>query len=67
MKLTTEQETVCKVFGRRDKHGRVHCKECPMRLDDMFAVCLKVVNKKEAKEEWDWNGDPYPAIHKGER
>ena len=64
MKLTNEQETVCKVFSRRDRSGKVHCHECPMRLDDQHAVCLKVVSKKVAKEDWDWNGRPYPAIDK---
>lgn len=64
MKLTNEQETVCKVFSRRDGSGKVHCSECPMRLDDLYCVCLKTVSKEVAENDWDWNGRPYPAIDK---
>lgn len=65
MKLSEEQETVCGVFSRRDKQGFVHCPECPMILDHYRIACLKVVTEEEAREEWEWDGDPYPAIHKG--
>lgn len=64
MKLTNEQETVCKVFSRRDRSGKVHCRECPMRLDDQHAVCLKIVGKEVAERDWDWDDVPYPAIDK---
>lgn len=67
MRLTREQEIVCTVFGRRDRNGKVHCRDCPMRLDDQYAVCLKVVSKQDALVNWDWNGSKYPAIDKEER
>lgn len=67
MKLTQEQEIVCIVFSRRDRNGKVHCRDCPMRLDDQYAVCLKVVSKQDALANWDWNGSKYPAIDKEER
>lgn len=66
MKLTEEQEIVCRVFSRRDKHGLVHCMDCPMKLSRRFTVCLKNISKKDARENWDWDGSPYPAINKGE-
>ena len=62
MKLTEEQRIVCDVFRRRDKTGYVHCNECPMRLSNRYAVCLKTVTKKDAKECWDWDGSPYPVL-----
>ena len=67
MRLTQEQEIVCTVFGRRDRNGKVHCRECPMRLDEQYAVCLKVVSKIDALSNWDWNGSEYPAIDRTER
>ena len=67
MRLTKEQETVCIVFGRRDQNGKVHCRDCPMRLDDQYAVCLRTVSKEEAFTYWDWNGSKYPAIDRTER
>lgn len=62
MKLTAEQETVCRVFGRRDKTGHVHCKECPMELDTRDCVCLKAITREHATEDYDWNGSPYPGL-----
>lgn len=67
MRLTQEQEIVCTVFSRRDRNGKVHCRDCPMRLDDQYAVCLKIVSKQDALANWDWNGSKYPAIDKEER
>lgn len=62
MRLTKEQETVCRVFSRRDKTGHVHCAECPMQLHRNDCVCLKNVSKEHAVGDYDWNGSPYPAL-----
>lgn len=62
MKLTAEQQVICRVFGRRDKSGKVHCRDCPMRLDDQYAECLKIISKQDAIDYGDWNGSPYPAL-----
>lgn len=67
MKLSAEQEIVHRVFSRTDRNGIVHCRECPMRLDDKHVVCLKIVSKKDALNNWDWNGSEYPAIDRTER
>ena len=69
MKLTKEQETVCRVFSRRDKTGRVHCHDCPMAIDDRSAICIKTVTKEDARKYHDWNGSPYPALgeYEGEK
>lgn len=64
MKLTQEQKIVCTVFSRRDRNGKVHCRDCPMKLDDQHPVCLKVVSKEDAVAYWDWNMSEYPAIDK---
>lgn len=62
MKLTDEQEKVCGVFSQvRD--GKVNCANCPMVLNTQYCVCLKNVSKKDARDVWDWDGDPYPALH----
>ena len=63
MKLSEEQEVICKVFSRRGKDGLVHCCDCPMKLSRRYAVCLKNISKKDARENWDWDGSPYPAIN----
>ena len=62
MRLTREQETVCRVFGRRDSTGHVHCAVCPMVLDHKSAACIKTVTKGDAIKFHDWNGSPYPAL-----
>ena len=67
MRLSAEQEIVHRVFSRRDRNGKVHCGDCPMRLDDQHAVCLKVVSKLDALIKWGWNGSEYPAIDRAER
>lgn len=61
MRLTSEQAAVCKLYSSRDPNGIVHCAECPMVLDRRYSVCLKNVTKKEAVENWNWNGDPFPG------
>lgn len=66
MKLTEEQEIVCKIFSQRDKTYRVHCMDCPMRLSNSYPVCLKTISKKNAREFWDWDGSPYPALERDE-
>lgn len=67
MKLTEEQETVCRIFASRDRNGNVHCNEFPMRLKVGYAICLKTVTENEAKECWDWDGNPYPALERREK
>lgn len=62
MKLTKEQETVCRVFSRKDKTGYVHCHECPMVIESRSAACIKTVTKVDAIKFHDWNGSPYPAL-----
>ena len=62
MKLNAEQETVCRVFSRRDNSGHVHCRDCPMVLHPNFPVCLKTATENEAREFFDWTGYPYPKL-----
>ena len=64
MKLSSEQEIVCKVFCKK-RNGIVHCSECPMALSKTGFVCLRNVKEDDAKEYWDWDGSPYPALEKG--
>ena len=66
MTLNAEQKAVCKVFRRRDKTGHVHCMDCPMRLSNRFAVCLKTLSREDATKNWDWNGSLYPALESEE-
>lgn len=66
MRLNEEQEIVCRIFGRPDRNGRVHCEECPMRLSDRHPVCLKVESEEDAREVWGWDGNPYPALERRE-
>lgn len=64
MTLNSEQETICKVF-REERNGFVHCNGCPMVLSVRDCVCLRNVTEEEAREAWDWDGSPYPALEKG--
>lgn len=64
MKLSSEQETICKVFRER-RSGGVNCYRCPMALSVRDCICLKIVSEEEAKANWDWDGSPYPALKKG--
>ena len=41
----------------------VHCMDCPMKLSRRYTVRLKTISKKDARENWDWDGSPYPAIN----
>lgn len=61
MTLNSEQETICKVF-RELRSGGVNCHKCPMVLSVRDCVCLRNVTEEEARENWDWDGSPYPAL-----
>lgn len=61
MKLTEEQEVICKVFSERRKDGQVHCYECPMRLHKEDCVCLKTANEATLSAYY-WKGSLYPAL-----
>jgi hypothetical protein len=52
MRLTLEEQKICKEYGKRDENNRVHCFECPLVLDIRYCVCKANVTEGEYKE---WN------------
>lgn len=52
MKLTPKEKEICKKYRARDSHGRVHCYECPLKIDEQFYICYATIDGKaeEAKE-----------------
>lgn len=66
MKLSAEQETVCRVFSRRDASGYVHCNDCQMVLDKRQSACLAVVSEDDARRFFNWSGHPFPKLEGGQ-
>ncbi len=64
MILSEEQAVVCGVFSRRDSKGYVHCPDCPMVLDKKNAACISSVTEEDARQWFDWDGNPYPALER---
>jgi len=50
MQLTKEEMEVCKKYRQRDKDGFVHCRECPLVIHELHAVCKRTIDKKDYKE-----------------
>lgn len=57
MKLTKEEEEICKKFSARDEDGYVHCIDCPLAMDLYQFDCKKTVTKKEWKEYLEFLGE----------
>lgn len=53
MKLTKEEQEICKKYSARDKDGYVHCAECPLSIKGlyMYGLCKKTMSKKEWEDE----------------
>lgn len=55
MELTDKEKDICRKYSTRDKHGYVHCMNCPLRLstNEINTVnCYAIIDgrTKEAKE-----------------
>lgn len=50
MKLTKEEEKICKQYSKLDKNGHIQCKDCPLAIDKEFKLCKATVTKKQWKE-----------------
>lgn len=53
--LTTEkQKQTCEKYRAKDKNGKVHCYECPLRLPQVFAwgACRKMYHYDRHKQRW---------------
>ena len=54
MKLSEEEEKICQKYSARDEEGFVHCKECPLLIQDIPTMCKAVATE----EEWEkWKDD----------
>ena len=48
MRLTKEEQEICKKYSERDENNTVHCFECPLVID--MRNCLCKANANETKE-----------------
>jgi hypothetical protein len=48
MKLTKEEDKICRQYGEPDADGRAHCEECPLVLDTRYCLC----KANCTEEEW---------------
>ena len=53
MRLTLEEQKICKEYSKRDENNSVHCFECPLVLNIRYCVCKANVTEEEYKE---WKG-----------
>ena len=51
MKLTEEEQEICRLHRRRHEDGRNRCGECPMVMDSRFCIC-KANCTEEEYNEW---------------
>ena len=54
MRLTSEEQKICKKYGKRDKDGKVHCFECPLAINRRLCICKANLTKKEYRK---WRGE----------
>lgn len=48
MKLTKEEDKICRQYGEPDASGKAHCSECPLVLDTRYCLC----KANCTEEEW---------------
>lgn len=41
MKLSADEQKICKQFGKRREDGHVRCSVCPLVLDARLCMCKK--------------------------
>ena len=54
MKLSKEDEAICKKYSALDKTGRVHCSQCPLVRPSRLSDCTCLANScyDERRETW---------------
>ena len=53
--MTPKEQAICAKYSARDKDGLVHCKECPLGIDDNWAMCKANSHYDRHKREWVFN------------
>lgn len=54
MRLTPREKAVCREYSARDEEGKVHCNDCPLRIE--VGECKATVTAKEWKK-WEKERD----------
>ena len=44
MKLTPKEQAICDEYSKRDEDGKVHCHECPLCIDHLYALCYATID-----------------------
>lgn len=54
MLLTEHDRKTCQKYGAHDAHGRVHCYECPLRVNVDYSdvACKAVSHYDDEKRQW---------------
>lgn len=61
MLLTEREKEICKKYSACDENGRVHCAECPMRINKIESIgnydfrCHANSHYNKHTKEWDYD------------
>lgn len=51
--MNEKQKKICQKYSARDKHGFVHCKECPLVIDAGAFMCKANSVYNRRTKEWE--------------
>lgn len=50
MKLTKEEDKICRQYGEPHEDGLAHCSECPLVIDTRYCLCKANCTEEEWQE-----------------
>ena len=56
--LTEKQKQICEQYRKKDREGKVHCRECPLAVDHNDYICRANADCNPHTREW---GEYYSA------
>lgn len=51
--LTEKQKQICEQYRRRDREGKVRCRECPLAVDHNDYICRANADYNPHTREWE--------------
>ena len=56
--MTKKEKEICKKYRGRDEKGFVHCKECPLVVDEYGFLCKSNSRYNRKTKEWERKDQP---------
>ena len=51
--LTEKQKQICEQYRKKDREGKVHCRDCPLAVDHNDYICRANADYNPHTREWE--------------